>query len=206
MQRKLGGIFTIVAAVGALAASSSGVASASESSDEAHLLALVNGERAAHGLPAYAPIDDLDALARAHSRDMLRDGRIYHSPSLEDDVRGCWTTLGENVGTGPDVDSVHNAFMNSPEHRSNILDNDFNQVGLGIVVADDGRVYITETFAERRCATHKKTVRHVRAPARRTPPPRVVRAHLQHPSSVVTRAEQNVALLVRMIDLDGTGR
>ncbi len=43
-----------------------------------------------------------------------------------------WTKLGENVGTGPSNDPIWNAFVNSAHHYANIVDPDFNRVGVGV--------------------------------------------------------------------------
>ena len=52
--------------------------------------------------------------------------------------------VGENVGEGPTVTDIHNAFMNSPEHKANILDHDFTQVGVGVSVDKNGIIWVTE--------------------------------------------------------------
>jgi len=48
-----------------------------------------------------------------------------------------WQSLGENVGVGPTCAKIAQAFMNSPEHRRNILDPSYASVGLGVVDALD---------------------------------------------------------------------
>src|SRR5204862_1717148 len=55
---------------------------------------------------------------------------------------------GENVGVGPNVDSLEDAFMNSPEHRANILDSDYTEIGIGTAVGKDGRLYVTQDFRQ----------------------------------------------------------
>jgi uncharacterized protein YkwD len=44
-----------------------------------------------------------------------------------------WTTAGENVGVLPSTagaDALFRAYMNSPEHRANILDRSYRYVGI----------------------------------------------------------------------------
>jgi hypothetical protein len=72
---------------------------------------------------------------------------LYHNPRLTTAVHN-WQAVGENVGEGPSVGDVHVAFMNSPEHRANILDHDFTQVGVGVSVDKNGIVWVTEDFRE----------------------------------------------------------
>ena len=55
--------------------------------------------------------------------------------------------LGENVGHGPSVAAIEQAFMNSPGHRANILNPEFNWAGTGVSVAADGTVYLVQVFA-----------------------------------------------------------
>src|SRR5207248_215322 len=41
---------------------------------------------------------------------------------------------------------LHQAFMNSPHHRDNILDPVYNYVGIGVEHSSDGTMYVTEQF------------------------------------------------------------
>src|SRR5206468_1048702 len=82
-----------------------------------------------------------------HSQAMAAQSSLYHNPSLTTAIHN-WQAVGENVGEGPDVSDIHVAFMNSPEHRANILDHDFTQVGVGVSVDHNGIVWVTEDFRE----------------------------------------------------------
>ena len=42
-----------------------------------------------------------------------------------------WRSLGENVGVGSSIASVHQSYMDSSGHRANIPSNKFNDVGTG---------------------------------------------------------------------------
>jgi hypothetical protein len=125
----------------------------------------INRERAAVGHHALALKSDLTSIARNHSQKMAHDGTIYHNMNLGNDIQGNWYAAGENVGMGPDCQSIHAAFMSSPGHKANILDTDYNQVGVGVAFDADGTVYVTEDFAGRRSTTttthHTTTVRRV---------------------------------------------
>jgi len=129
----------------------------------------INRERAAVGHKALALKSDLTSIARRHSNWMAGDGTIYHAdPSsphykqgdnLAAEVSGNWWAAGENVGMGPDCQSIHDAFMASPGHKANILDTDYNQVGVGVAFDSDGTVYVTEDFAGRPSSTSTTTTR-----------------------------------------------
>lgn len=91
---------------------------------------------------------DLVALARKHSGRMASSSSIYHNSRLADEAPPDWQSLGENVGVGPECSEIHQAFMNSPTHRKNILDTDFNLIGVGVVITQDGSIYVTEVFMQ----------------------------------------------------------
>src|SRR5205085_7816616 len=95
--------------------------------------------------------------------------------------------LGENVGMGGDVPSLHDAFMNSEHHRENILDGGFNQVGIGVIVSG-GVVYVTEDFLHSKSAgtarptpvAHPTVPRAPRSSAPRSSAPKVAAAAPKH--------------------------
>lgn len=141
------GTAALLAACLALAALLTGAITAppaSASTTEASFVARINHARAAHGLPRYHVRSDLVAVARAQARRMADRDVLYHNPHLTQDVR-YWVWVGENVGYAPDAAGLHQAFMRSPGHRSNILDRDFTQVGIGAVYRD-GRLWVAEVF------------------------------------------------------------
>ena len=114
---------------------------------EAQFVAKMNAARQASGLAPYSVASDLAAVARNHSQQMASQQSLYHNPSLTTQVQN-WQAVGENVGEGPSVSDIHTAFMNSPEHRANILDHDFTQVGVGVAVDKNGIVWVTEDFRQ----------------------------------------------------------
>jgi uncharacterized protein YkwD len=139
---------------------------AGTASMEAQFIADLNAARQANGLSPYSVSSDLTSIARQHSYAMASKGQLYHNPSLTSQVQN-WQAVGENVGDGPTVSDIHTAFMHSPEHRANILDHDFTQVGVGVSVDRSGQVWVTEDFrqpmhstsyrAPRPAATHHST-------------------------------------------------
>ena len=118
------------------------------SSDEACFFNSLNGERQARGRKKLVLKGDLVTVARRHSKRMADDGTIYHNRNLRNEVDGHWWAIGENVGMGPTCKAIHDAFMASPGHKANILDTDYNQIGVGVEIEDD-TVYVTEVFAGR---------------------------------------------------------
>lgn len=71
------------------------------------------------------------AKAQAWAEQLASEGRLRHSV-LTDGMQGVtWCGLGENVGYGPSVKAINDAYMNSPGHRANIVNPAFNSMGVG---------------------------------------------------------------------------
>ena len=101
--------------------------------------------------------ENLATVARAHSRDMLEQGFFDH---VDPDGRTLsrrlseggipWQAAGENIAIYTTVPGAEAAFMNEPRfqrnHRANILNANYTDVGIGIVKGPDGRLYITQDF------------------------------------------------------------
>lgn len=136
---------SVAATVGAVAAPSAAFASAS--SAEQQFIADMNAAREANGLRPYSVASDLTSIARQHSRDMAAKQSLYHNPNLTSQVQN-WQAVGENVGEGPTEPDIQSAFMHSPEHRANILDHDFTQVGVGVTIDSNGTIWVTEDFRQ----------------------------------------------------------
>ena len=120
--------------------------SAANPSDDAEggFVTRIGEERAAAGLGGYVVAADLVDVARRHAEEMRRQQRLHHNPSLGNQVQG-WQAVGENVGVGPTVESIHEKLMASPSHRDNILSGTFTEVGVGVVV-DGSDLWIVQVF------------------------------------------------------------
>lgn len=139
-------IVVLAATAGGLWLLMAGIAHAS--AEESCFTSKINGARAAAGRAPLAVRSDLVSIARRHSGRMASSGTIYHNGNLANEAPNGWQSLGENVGMGPQCDDIHNAFMNSASHRKNILDPDFNYVGVGVVIAADTTIFVTEVFMQ----------------------------------------------------------
>jgi uncharacterized protein YkwD len=112
---------------------------------EAQFVSAINSERSSRGLATLSVAGDLTSVARSHSQRMADQQNLHHNPNLGGAVSN-WRKVGENVGKGPSVSKIHAAFMASSGHKANILDSDWTQVGVGVVVDGDGRIWVTEVF------------------------------------------------------------
>lgn len=136
-----------VAALVTLAVSSVAVApAAADAGAEADFAARINGARSGRGLAALASDGELTAIARRWSQRMANENRLSHNPNLAKEVTQDWEKLAENVGVGSSVAEIHDAFMNSPSHRANILDGGLTHLGVGVVVDERGQIWVTEVF------------------------------------------------------------
>lgn len=121
------------------------VAAPAQASPESEFVSRTNSSRASYGLRAYAVRSDLTAVARRQAYRMASQRRMYHNPNLGSEVSG-WQAVGENVGRGWDVASIHRAFMSSSSHRANILSTRFTEIGVGVARASNGEIFVSEVF------------------------------------------------------------
>jgi len=138
-----------LALVVALATFGVSASAGADSGSENSFLSAINSSRSSAGLGAVKMDGGLQAHARRHTADMIAAGSIYHSSSgeLQAAAGSGWSKLGENVGRGGSVSSLHQAFMNSSGHRANIL-GDYNYVGIGTDTAS-GVLYVTVVFMKK---------------------------------------------------------
>jgi uncharacterized protein YkwD len=123
---------------------------------EAKLLELTNAERKKENLPPLKASALLFKVARAHSRNMAKQGKLNHD--LDDkspfdrmkDAGYSFGRAGENIafgGANLSMADVLKIWMDSEGHRMNILHKDYLEIGLGIARNDKGEVYFTQVFA-----------------------------------------------------------
>lgn len=110
-------------------------------------LALVNEERASRGLSELLVYWDIEDDAHAQTERMIDAGQIFHNPNLGQVTGPVWSKLGENVGVGGTVQTLHQAFMNSPGHKANVLGADYTHVGIG-AQRNNGVLWVTFVFME----------------------------------------------------------
>ncbi|HXF74080.1 MAG TPA: CAP domain-containing protein [Actinomycetota bacterium] len=110
------------------------------------MLELINRARASRDLPKLSLSPSLSKKAKRHSAEMAARGSIFHTEDLRAVLAPYdWSVGGENVGAGFSVEGLHDAFMDSPPHRENVLRASFRRVGIGFVRAD-GALWVTVIF------------------------------------------------------------
>lgn len=108
------------------------------------IISLTNAKRTQNGLPALSVNNQLAQAASAKANDMYAaDYWAHNSPS----GKTPWNFItaagyrylyaGENLARDfSDASSVVDAWMASPSHRSNILDDNFNEIGVAVASGD----------------------------------------------------------------------
>ena len=114
--------------------------------NRAEMLQLTNEDRADRDRDELRLNDRLSRYARRHSRDMAEQGELFHTPDLADKLRGTgWAIGAENIGMGPSLEALEDAFMASRPHRKNILRAGFERTAIG-VVESGGSYWVTVIF------------------------------------------------------------
>ncbi len=108
------------------------------------ILRLVNQERHRHDIPSVRFSKPLSVSARAKALDMVKFHYFSHDTPkgtwyrfLYKYAGDRWRTIGENIARGQDTAAqVFEEWMDSPDHRANILSYKFQLLGIGF--ARDG--------------------------------------------------------------------
>ena len=105
-----------------------------------NIISLTNASRKVYGLSALTENPLLAKAAQAKADDMLSKGYFSHNTP---DGRTPWTFIedagynylmaGENLAVNfTEAENVEDAWMNSPGHKANILNKNFEEIGIGI--------------------------------------------------------------------------
>jgi len=117
------------------------------------LLNYINVERAVHGLTPVEARADLDILAQDFAMDMVARNFFSHvdpdggNPDTRRKDLNIKTTVGENLAHAPSVYFAHQALMRSAIHRENILNPDWDKIGIGIELDGYGDMIVVEEFS-----------------------------------------------------------
>jgi uncharacterized protein YkwD len=112
--------------------------------------ALINQDRARYGLRPLTWSSCLASVAYSNAVRMASANRMWHADGVYSDL-ACHlgNRTGENIGwwsAGVDDAQINTMFMNSPEHKANIL-GPFHYVATAWKVASDGTGYIAVEFS-----------------------------------------------------------
>lgn len=121
---------------------------------ENEVIRLVNVQRVNNGLQPLTMNWQLCRVARYKSADMANKGYFSHtSPTygspfkMMESFGLSFSAAGENIAYGQSTPAqVMNSWMNSPGHRSNILNRTYTQIGVGLAKNSKGVYYWTQMF------------------------------------------------------------
>lgn len=118
---------------------------------------LVNQDRAGNGVATLAWSGSLARVAQYRAQDMLNRNYFSHYDPATGQLAFVqllhlwgipYSTAGENIAwsTNPSMAAINLMFMNSPEHRANILSGAYHRMGVG--VAGNGvKTMVVEVFS-----------------------------------------------------------
>jgi len=118
---------------------------------------LINQDRAANGAASLAWSASLARVAQYRAQDMLNRNYFSHTDPATGQLAFVqllhlwgipYSTAGENIAwsTNPSMAAINTMFMNSPEHRANILKAAYHRVGLG-VATNGAKTMVVEVFS-----------------------------------------------------------
>jgi uncharacterized protein YkwD len=118
---------------------------------------LVNQDRAANGTASLRFSGALGRVAQYRAQDMLNRNYFSHYDPATGQLAFValmhlwgipYSTAGENIAwsTNPSMAGINTMFMNSPEHRANILNAAYHQAGVG-VASNGAKTMVVEVFS-----------------------------------------------------------
>lgn len=123
--------------------------------DEQAICDLTNVERRNAGLEPLRPNAKLFDAARKHSANMAERDKLTHKldgksvDGRAEDVGYKYSVIGENVAWNQkSPEAVVASWMKSSGHRANILNENFEDIGVGIARNEKGEPYYTQNFGK----------------------------------------------------------
>jgi uncharacterized protein YkwD len=108
-----------------------------------------NALRAQNGLRALTPDAALGCAAQQHARAMIARGAIFHDGWWDEIVASGYKGIaaGQNVARAQgDGYVVVGLWANSPLHRDNLLNSQWQDIGIGCVVGSNGDIWWAQNF------------------------------------------------------------
>lgn len=120
------------------------------SDDEKLVLAFVNQEREKNGLENLEPIVELQEVAKIKANDIVENKYFAHnSPTLGTpfellkSYNITYKIAGENLAGNITSRKAVEAWMNSPSHKENILEEKYKYTGIAVVNSEKyGKVFV----------------------------------------------------------------
>jgi uncharacterized protein YkwD len=127
------------------------------SDEERGVLDRTNAERKSAGVPPLVPNAKLFQAAREHATNMARQGKLDHvldgkSPGDRVTAAGYpWSATAENIAwKSPGPEQVVKLWMDSPGHKTNLLNKDYDEIGIAVAVNSKGERYWVQVFGRQK--------------------------------------------------------
>jgi uncharacterized protein YkwD len=109
-----------------------------------------NAARQRLGLAPLRINGDLTRVATGWSGTQAAQNRMFHNPDVGGQIPGGWSHYSENVLQNyqhATPQQLVDQWLASPGHAVNLLRPDHTDLGVGVAVAGDGKLYATQVFA-----------------------------------------------------------
>lgn len=114
-----------------------------------NIVMYTNAKRAQHGLPPVTVRPELSAIAQDWAERNMRENHLYHRPQHWNVYPGYIPAGGENILQAWDDYSdeyLVQLWYDSPGHKKIMLDPRAKSIGVGIVIAPNGKLYAVQNY------------------------------------------------------------
>lgn len=121
---------------------------------EAEVIRLTNEYRVSLGLNELTQDNVLKYVARIRAQEIVTtwshvryDGTSY--VHILDEIQYPSPLVGENLAKGQETAAkAIEMWKESPSHNDNLIESNFNKIGVGVHVSEDGHLYYVQIFAQ----------------------------------------------------------
>lgn len=93
--------------------------------------------------------EKISKIALEHSNYILKNQKASHDNFGKRQEKLKHLIISENVAFGYNsIEAIIQAWLNSPKHKANILDEDWTETGIATVIDSRGRFIVTQIFAK----------------------------------------------------------
>ena len=124
--------------------------------DEQEFLDLINANREANGLKALEVDPEVQNVARLKAKDLVDNNYFAHNSETYGDIQNMlntfeisYTSAGENIAGDSSLAKAVEAWMNSENHKVNILSENYNYTGRAIEESKDYGKLFVEVFIQK---------------------------------------------------------
>lgn len=109
---------------------------------------LLNRERSRYCLPSLKKAPSLDTLALMHAKFMAQQGIVSHPFVKNEELTAATNSrrAADNVHAANSILALHCAALAVTESKANILDQEFNEFGIGVAKGSNGKLYMCQLF------------------------------------------------------------